>query len=143
MNNCLDNLCTSFKIYPLFRFKCEYLQVKVSILISPHTNSESDNNSRKCVSHSVVEPHLSVIDVTEFGEHSIEMHRVDQSPREGTKPSVMEADGDKLAGELVRSLAQRISGFQSDQVQKFRNEDAENEILVDAVRVSFSAAYQG
>lgn len=77
-----------------------YLQVIISVLVGSDTDRETQDDGRKSVSHGIIEAHVSMIDVTELGQHSVQVNRLDHQPREDAQPQVVETHGQQFTNKL-------------------------------------------
>lgn len=82
----------------------EYSQHIISIFMHPNAYRKPYKNCWRSIADCKVEPHWTVIYVTHFRKHSIEMNAINRRPSESGQPRVMKADGDELAGKLMEEI---------------------------------------
>ena len=58
------------------------LQVIIAVLVGSDADRETQDDGRKSVTDGIIEAHVSMIDVTQFGQHSVQVNRLDHEPRE-------------------------------------------------------------
>lgn len=82
----------------------EYSQHIISIFMHSNAYRKSHKNCWRSITDCKVEPHRTVIYVTHFRKHSIEMNAINRCPSESGQPRVMKADCDELAGKLMEEI---------------------------------------
>ena len=58
------------------------LQIIVAVLVGSYTDRQSENDCRKSIADGIIEAHVTMIDVTQFGQHSVQVNRFDHQPGE-------------------------------------------------------------
>ena len=72
----------------------------LTVLIGADAHGQADNDGRHAVAQRVVEPHGAVVDVPHLSQHTVHVYRLEQQPREGREPQVVQQDGHHLTGKL-------------------------------------------
>lgn len=74
-------------------------EARSGVVVAGHSDGQSDDQSRNSESGSSVEGHPTVVDVSKFGEHPVDVNRVDHDPGEEGDAEVVHAHGDEGAQE--------------------------------------------
>jgi hypothetical protein len=129
--------------------------------VHANTHREADEQCGRSVADGKVKSHRTVIYVTHFCQHSVEMNAVDGCPGESRQPRVMQANGDEFARELWKEemkverererelnddlysrvvathvvLDEASAGLPGHEKEQLGHENAKHEILMDCVGV--------
>lgn len=72
----------------------------------------TSDDSRDAPAHGVVEPHVAVVDVTQFCQHAVDVQPLHKHPGKGAHVEVMEEDGNHSAHELEMGRRGSLSAFE-------------------------------